>query len=196
MDDEDQEMEELENIDIDLSNLGNLNAEERVSGNSDRSERRSRRNLGRRSQSVRNGERRRRQTTTSNVIREAAALGAALGRAGNARLRPPGHRMRQRRRQNQQETANNQSTEDSTIPNNAASVEVLPIVEPIASSMLPTNIEENRGSEDKNTEQSNSSWEDFSEEEVVGSADNSSVLNDNSMAEENEGPNGPTPDTA
>ena len=55
--------------------------------------------------------------------------------------------------------------------------------------MVPSNIDENQGNEDKNTEQSNSSWEDFSEEEVVGSADNSSVLNDNSMGDENEGPN-------
>ena len=183
-------MEELENIQIDLSNLENLNTEERVSGNAERSERRSRRNLGRRNQSIRNGERRRRQPTASNVIREAAALGAALGRAGNARLRPPGHRMRQRRRQNQQENLNNQSTEDSPNPNNGASVEVLPIIEPLASSStVSSNIDENLGNENKNTEQSNSSWEDFSEEEVVGSADNSSVLNDNSMAEENEGPN-------
>jgi hypothetical protein len=183
-------MEELQNIQIDLSNLESLNTEERASGNTDRLERRSRRNLGRngfRNQSVRNGERRRRQPTTSNVIREAATLGAALGRVANARTRAPGQRMRQRRRQNQQENANNQSTEDSTNPNNGTSVEDPQIVEPLASSsMLPSNIDENVGNEDKNTEHSNSSWEDFSEEEVVGSADNSGVLNDNSIAEENE----------
>ena len=191
LDDEDQDVEEIGHINFDPAVLRDGNAEDRGSGNNERTERRARRNhMGIRHHASRNGERRRRQQVNSAAIREAAALGGALARATNVRVRQSGHRIRlsSRRRQRQQMNENNPPVEDASSNNENVSSTDLPNIEPSTSSStdLIDDNQNDQGNEDKNTEQSNSSWEDVSEEETVGSADNSSVTNDITVNEENE----------
>ena len=173
LDNEDEEMEEIAQINIEPEILSRIQ-EERGSTHSERAERRSRRTIGRRNPSSRNGERRRRQHGNSNAIREAASLGAALGRATRNISRLPGNRRRTRRTDREnlnqpaaypEESNEMESTNMPQMPESSSS-----------SGFLPNSNQEN-GQVD---EQSNSSWEDVSEEEV-DSADNSCLPNDNSV---------------
>ena len=166
LDNEDDEMEEIAQINIEPEILGRIQEFE----SSERSERRSRRTIGRRNPSSRNGERRRRHQGSSNAIREAASLGAALGRATRNVTRQSGNRMRTRRtdRENQNQTASFPEE-----PNETGNTDEQQLPES-SSGFLPATNQEN-GQVD---EQSNSSWEDVSEE-AIDSGDNSSLPNDN-----------------
>ena len=180
-------MEEIAHINFDPDVLRDGNIEDRGSGNTERAERRARRNhIGRRHHVSRNGERRRRQQGSSAAIREAAALGGALARAANVRGRQSGHRMRQssRRRQRQTNELNTSAENPLSTNNENLGSSLLPNMEPSTSST--DLIDDEHSDEYKNTEQSNSSWEDVSEEEDAGSADNSSVTNDITADEGNE----------
>merc|ERR1739844_799417 len=178
MDGDDQDMEDI-NFDPELERQSG----DRNSTNSDRTDRRSRRNIGRRT--------RRRQHGNSNAVREAAALGAALGRSANTRLRQSGSRLQARRRGRQlQENQENHATpaEDAGGTNNDDQpVSTTESIQPSSSSTaLPSDERANEEQENKTNEQSNSSWEDVSEEEVVGSTENGDSNDDNRIGEENE----------
>ena len=160
LDDEDQEMEEIAQINFEPEILNRIQGE-RGSNNSERTER-SRRTVGRRNPSNRNGDRRRRQQNNSTILREARALGAALGRQTGSRIR-----TRRANRENQDQSSVPQQSDEIA---NASTQES---VEPSTSS----NVEPSNNQDNKDDEQSNSSWEDVSEEETV-SADNS-MINDN-----------------
>ena len=154
-------MEEIAQINFEPEILHRIQGE-RGSNHSERTER-SRRNVGRRNPSNRNGERRRRQQSNSTILREARALGAVLGRQTGNRIR-----TRRANRENQDQSLNPQES------NEIANASTPESVEPSTSSNVePSNNQDNN----KDDEQSNSSWEDVSEEETV-SADNS-MINDN-----------------
>ena len=153
-------MEEIAQINFEPEILNRIQGE-RGSNHSERTER-SRRNVGRRNPSNRNGDRRRRQQNNSTILREARALGAALGRQTGSRIR-----TRRANRENQDQSSVPQQSDEIA---NASTQES---VEPSTSS----NVEPSNNQDNKDDEQSNSSWEDVSEEETV-SADNS-MINDN-----------------
>merc|ERR1719189_709841 len=112
MDDDDQDMEDInfdpeserQTLEI-LERQLQRQSGDRNSTNSDRTDRRTRR----------------RQHGSSNAVREAAALGAALGRSANSRLRQSGSRLQARRRGRQlQENQENHASpaEDAGDTNN------------------------------------------------------------------------------
>ena len=190
MDDDDQDMEDI-NFDPEserqtlemLERQLERQSGDRNSTNSDRTDRRSRRNIGRRT--------RRRQHGSSNAVREAAALGAALGRSANTRLRQSGSRLQARRRGRQlQENPENHASpaEDAGDTNNDdQTVSTTESIQPSSSSTaLPSEDRANEEQGNKTNEQSNSSWEDVSEEEVVGSTENGDSNDDNRIGEANE----------
>ena len=144
---------------------------DRSSNNTERSER-SRRTIGRRNRSSRNGDRRRRQNSTT-ALSEARALGAALGRAEGNRNRPSGSRIRTRRTNRE---AQNQPTTISEERNEEQHAQSPEVAEPSTSASI---VASNDQDIPKDGNQSNSSWEDVSDEEIV-SVD-SSITNDNSI---------------
>ena len=183
-------MEELPvaHINFDPHILRDRDTEDRRIVPTQRIERRTRNHTVRRNRTLRNGERRRNQGNSA-AIREAAVLGGALGRAANARERPSEHRRRQssRRRQRQQ-TGENNPTSDEPLPSTNVNITTpnLPPNEPSTStSDLTADIMRDQAILERNTEQSNSSWEDVSEGENECSADESSETNDDADNVEN-----------
>ena len=190
MDDDDQDMDDI-NFDPEserqtlemLERQLERQSGDRISTNSDRTDRRSRRNIGRRT--------RRRQPGSSNAVREAAALGAALGRSANTRLRQSGSRLQARRRGRQlQENQENHASpaEDAGDTNNDdQAISTTESIQPSSSSTaLPSQDRANEEQGNKTNEQSNSSWEDVSEEEVVESTENGDNNDDDRIGEGNE----------
>ena len=190
MDDDDQDMDDI-NFDPEserqtlemLERQLERQSGDRISTNSDRTDRRSRRNIGRRT--------RRRQPGSSNAVREAAALGAALGRSANTRLRQSGSRLQARRRGRQlQENQENHASpaEDAGDTNNDdQAISTTESIQPSSSSTaLPSQDRANEEQGNKTNDQSNSSWEDVSEEEVVGSTENGDNNDDDRIGEGNE----------
>ena len=114
--------------------------------------------IGRRQRSTRNGERRQQQNSSA-ILREAASLGAALGRAAHSRTHQ-GHARRNRNRRQTRQSVENRSPEDEPV-----NIENEEAVVPPNNELL-TDQPENGQSNDA-SENSNSSWEDVSEEEVV-----------------------------
>ena len=170
-------------INFDPAMLSDRDAGDRETGNVERSERRGRRTFGgRRQQSSRSGDRRRRQQSSSAVIREAAALGGVLGRAASGRGGLQlGNRIGRRSRRERQINGGNMNaavTEaQANVPNNENINDVnLASIRPSTSSESPpANSQSNDEHKEKTSDNSNSSWEDVSEEEVGGSGDNSSA---------------------
>ena len=170
LDDEDQDMEEIAQINFEPE-VSDRIQDDRSSNNTERSDR-SRRTIGRRNRSSRNGDRRRRQNSTS-AMSEARALGAALGRAEGNRNRPSGRRIRTRRTNRE---AQNQPTTISEEPNEEQHAHPPEVAEPSTSASTVASTDQDIA---KDGDQSNSSWEDVSEEEIVSV--NSSITNDNSI---------------
>jgi len=170
LDDEDQDMEEIAQINFEPE-VSNRIQGDRSSNNTERSDR-SRRTIGRRNRSSRNGDRRRRQNSAT-ALSEARALGAALGRAEGNRNRPSGSRIRTRRTNRE---AQNQPTTISEERNEEQHAQPPEVAEPSTSASI---VASNNQDIPKDGNQSNSSWEDVSDEEIV-SVD-SSITNDNSI---------------
>lgn len=163
-------MEEIAQINFEPE-VSNRIQGDRSSNNTERSDR-SRRTIGRRNRSSRNGDRRRRQNSTT-ALSEARALGAALGRAEGNRNRPSGSRIRTRRTNREAQIQPTTISEERNEEQHAQSPEV---AEPSTSASI---VASNDQDIPKDGNQSNSSWEDVSDEEIV-SVD-SSITNDNSI---------------
>ena len=179
LDDEDQDMEDIAMINFDPAMLSVRDAGGRETGNVERSDRRRRRNFGGRTRQLSRSDRRRRQQSSSAVIREAAALGGVLGRAASGRGLQLGNRIGRRSRSERQINGGNldaavtESQENVPNSENVNDVNLASIRPSTSSESPPPNRQSNDEHKEKTSDNSNSSWEDVSEEEVGGSGDNS-----------------------